>query len=222
MEIVKANGLQLGKSPSYDKGGLSDLSRTIDTTGTNGVELLFTKGNCKTVGLLGGKYEKAIDCTRRVYSADGYSPTITTCGGGNTEPKIMEETVFKEPFALDEQNSCIRHETIGCLTTDGSSPKHNNRIVEPNECEYRVRKLTEKECGRLMGVKDNDIEKIGKNLSRSAQYHCFGDSIVTTCLMAIFGQLLGQNQTEIETKIQTTINEIRSGNNGKQQTTNAK
>lgn len=143
-------------------------------------------------------------------------------GGGNTEPKIMEEIVFKEPFALDEQNSCIRHETIGCQTTDGSSPKHNNRIVEPILREYRVRKLTEKECGRLMGVKDNDIEKIGKNLSRSAQYHCFGDSIVTTCLMAIFGQLLGQNQAEIETKIQTTINEIRSGNNGKQQTTDTK
>lgn len=175
MEIVKANGLQLGKSTSYDRGGLSDLSRTIDTTGSNGVELLMNK-----------------------------------------------ETVFKEPFALDEQNSCIRHETIGCLTTDGSSPKHNNRIVEQNLREYRVRKLTEKECGRLMGVKDNDIEKIGKNLSRSAQYHCFGDSIVTTCLMSIFGQLLGQNQAEIETKIQTTINEIRSGNNGKQQTTDTK
>ena len=175
MEIVKANGLQLGKSTSYDKGGLLDLSRTIDTTGSNGVELLMNK-----------------------------------------------ETVFKEPFALDEQNSCIRHETIGCQTTDGSSPKHNNRIVEPNLREYRVRKLTEKECGRLMGVKDDDISKIGKNLSRSAQYHCFGDSIVTTCLMAIFGQLLGQNQAEIEAKIQTTINEIRSEKNGKQQTTDTK
>ena len=178
--------------------------------------------NCKIAGRLGGKFNKTMDCTRRVYDTDGCAPTVTTCGGGNTEPKIMEEIVFKEPFALDEQNSCIRHETIGCLTTDGSSPKHNNRIVEPNLREYRVRKLTEKECGRLMGVKDNDIEKIGKNLSRSAQYHCFGDSIVTTCLMVIFGQLLGQNQAEIETKIQTTINEIRSGNNGKQQTTDTK
>lgn len=81
MEIVKANGLQLGKSTSYDKGGLSDLSRTIDTTGANGVEM-FIKENCKVVGLLGGKYEKTIDCTRRVYDTSGCSPTITTCGGG--------------------------------------------------------------------------------------------------------------------------------------------
>lgn len=173
--------------------------------------------------------------------------------GGNTEPKIMEET-FLEPFALDEQNSCIRRETIGCLTTDGSSPKHNNRIVEvyhkeqdkevivfddynncvksdqstdgtltrncgndairngvkiveKKECDYRVRKLTERECGRLMGVKDDDIAKIGKNLSRSAQYHCFGDSIVTTCLMAIFGQM---TDIDYEDKIEETVKEICS------------
>lgn len=41
-----------------------------------------------------------------------------------------------------------------------------------------------------MGVKDEDIDKIGQHLSTSAQYHCYGDSIVTTCLMAIFGELL--------------------------------
>lgn len=162
--------------------------------------------NCKIAGRLGGKFEKTMDCTRRVYDTDGCAPTVTTCGGGNTEPKIMEET-FLEPFALDEQNSYIRRETIGCLTTDGSSPKHNNRIVEPNLCKYRVRKLTEKECGRLMGVKDEDIAKIGKNLSRSAQYHCFGDSIVTTCLMAIFGQMTDIDYAD---KIEETVKEICS------------
>lgn len=50
----------------------------------------------------------------------------------------------------------------------------------------RIRKLTPKECGRLMGVRDEDIDKL--TLSKSAQYHCFGDSICTTVLMAIFGQ----------------------------------
>lgn len=160
---------------------------------------------CEIVGRLGGKFEKTMDCTRRVYDTNGCSPTITTCGGGNTEPKIMENNNYREPFALDEQNACIRNETIGCLTTDGNSPKHNNRIVEPNICNYRVRKLTEKECGRLMGVKDADSAKIGKNLSRSAQYHCFGDSIVTTCLMALFGELTDIDYTE---KIKQTVEEI--------------
>ena len=38
MEIVKANELALGKSPSFDRG-IQGLSRTIDCNGKNGVEL---------------------------------------------------------------------------------------------------------------------------------------------------------------------------------------
>ena len=54
----------------------------------------------------------------------------------------------------------------------------------------RIRKLTPKECFRLMGMKDADIKKIMKHQTNSSGYHLAGDSIVTTCLMAIFGQLL--------------------------------
>ena len=34
---------------------------------------------------------KGIDQIKRVYSDEGISPTLTTMGGGNTEPKILEE-----------------------------------------------------------------------------------------------------------------------------------
>lgn len=46
--------------------------------------------------MLNGRYGNLLDVNRRVYSTSGISPTITTCGGGNTEPKIMEF------LALDE------------------------------------------------------------------------------------------------------------------------
>ena len=61
----------------------------------------------------------------------------------------------------------------------------HNKVLLNN---LRIRKLTPRECGRLMGVKDEDIDKL--TLSKSAQYHCFGDSIVVDVLMAIFKQLL--------------------------------
>lgn len=54
---------------------------------------------------------------------------------------------------------------------------------------YRIRKLTEKECFRLMGVKDEDYERIVPVTSKSARYKLAGNSIVTTCLMALFSQL---------------------------------
>ena len=83
---------------------------------------------CKQVATLrGGKWEKTYEESRRVYGIDGLSPTVHTQGGGNQETKILIE-----PLAYDEQNGYLRENGIvGTLTTDGSSPKHNNRVVEP-------------------------------------------------------------------------------------------
>lgn len=70
----------------------------------------------------------------------------------------------------------------------------------------KVRKLTPKECFRLMGVKDQDFNNIVVNQSNSSLYHLAGDSIVTTCLMAIFGELLG---LDYETKINELVEELK-------------
>lgn len=53
----------------------------------------------------------------------------------------------------------------------------------------RIRKLTPRECGRLMGVKDEDITKILKHQSNASVYHLFGDSIVVPKIMAIIGNM---------------------------------
>ena len=161
---------------------------------------------CNVIGRLGGKFEHTLDLTRRVYDVNAVAPTITTCGGGNTEPKIMEEKdeskQDKEIIIFDDYNNCVKADqnSVGTLTRNCGNDAIRNgvKIIEKEECDYRVRKLTERECGRLMGVKDDDISKIGKNLSRSAQYHTFGDSIVTACLMAIFGKMFN---VDYESKI---------------------
>jgi DNA (cytosine-5)-methyltransferase 1 len=93
-----------------------------------------------------------------------------------------------EVMAYDEQNKYVRKDgCVGTLTTDGSSPKHNNRVIEGD---LRIRRLTPRECFLLMGVKDEDINKMSKNQSNSSLYHLAGDSIVVDVLMAIFNQML--------------------------------
>ena len=77
--------------------------------------------------------------------------------------------------------------------------------IEEKGKKYRIRKLTPKECGRLMGVVDKDIEKICKRQPTTLQYHLFGDSIVTACLMAIFGEMLDVDYGE---KINALTREI--------------
>lgn len=56
----------------------------------------------------------------------------------------------------------------------------------------RIRKLSPLECWRLMGVKDQDFEKIAKNQSNSSLYHLAGDSIVVDVLKEIFGMMLDE------------------------------
>ena len=55
--------------------------------------------------------------------------------------------------------------------------------------DYGVFKLSPRECGRLMAVKDSDIDKMLAVNSKSQCYKQFGNSIVVTVLMAIFSQL---------------------------------
>ena len=54
---------------------------------------------------------------------------------------------------------------------------------------YRIRKLTPRECGRLMGVSDKDIDKMAEINSNTQLYKQFGNSIVVSVLMGIFSQL---------------------------------
>jgi DNA (cytosine-5)-methyltransferase 1 len=92
-----------------------------------------------------------------------------------------------EPLAYDEQNGYIRKDgTVGTLTTDGSSPKHSNRVVE----NLRIRKLTPKECWRLMGFDDFDFDKAAAVNSNSQLYKQAGNSIVVDVLCYIFGKML--------------------------------
>ena len=54
----------------------------------------------------------------------------------------------------------------------------------------RIRKLTPKECWRLMGFDDEDFDKASKVNSNSQLYKQAGNSIVVNVLMAIFNELL--------------------------------
>jgi DNA (cytosine-5)-methyltransferase 1 len=160
---------------------------------------------------------------------DGVCTCLTSSmgTGGGYVPMVTE------PLALDEQNGYVRKDgCVGTLTTDGSSPKHNNRVIEPKVVQvgnivetdsfggnpqrgriyspdgcspalttmqggglgpkitenYRIRKLTPRECWRLMGVKDEQYDKL-HDISNTQLYKMAGNSIVVDVLMGIFKNL---------------------------------
>lgn len=67
---------------------------------------------------------------------------------------------------------------------------NNSVMLSGGGYNLRIRRLTPKECFRLMGVKDEDFNKIAKNQSDSSLYHLAGDSIVVNVLVAIFKEVL--------------------------------
>ena len=92
----------------------------------------------------------------------------------------LDDRVHKDyPYS---KTLCTRDDSTTVMFKRGGGNSMDN---------LRIRKLTPKECGRLMGVKDEDIDKIAKNQSDSSMYHLFGDSIVVNVLMAIFKEMIG-------------------------------
>lgn len=106
---------------------------------------------------------------------------------------------------LTAQNQDIcRIEKVGQISNDGSqygtviSDKGLSATLSAgthgyaNSCiqtQYRIRKLTPRECGRLMGVSDEDISKMAAVNSNTQLYKQFGNSIVVDVMCAMFRNL---------------------------------
>lgn len=78
--------------------------------------------------------------------------------------------------------------------------ENNNQINLPEELrgkKFRIRKLTPRECFRLMGVDDADIDKIqASGISNSGQYKLAGNSIVVDVLFHLFRKLFIETEPD--------------------------
>ena len=84
--------------------------------------------------------------------------------------------------------------------TAGTHGDANSKICT----EYRIRKLTPKECWRLMDFSDADFHKAEKVNSNTQLYKQAGNSIVVNVLVAILGQLfLGKEDVYRDCKVKT-------------------
>ena len=115
----------------------------------------------------------------RVYSAKGLCPALNTCSGGGLEPTAAAMRGRQNGQQLEISD----REYSNALTT-----VQKDSLVN---CDFRIRKLTPKECWRLMGFTDEDFEKAKTaGISNSQLYKQAGNSIVVNCLEAIFKELL--------------------------------
>lgn len=108
---------------------------------------------------------------------DGISNTLTTVQKDNL---VMEKTILQRARGF---NMGGEHKICSPITAN--SFQDNNLL----KCQYRIRKLTPRECGRLMGVSDDDISKMAAVNSNTQLYKQFGNSIVVDVMCAMFRNL---------------------------------
>lgn len=166
--------------------------RTIDACGDKRV----IEPELTQIGTIDGNGH---EIRRRVYDADGISPTLCGVGsGGNTEPKVLVKdedvnpvrigNIYGEQFGTGYAGNVWDQDSVSptIMTAQGG----NRQPLVVDNVKWRIRKLTPTECWRLMSFSDEDCNRASKYVSDSSLYKQAGNSIVTSCLVAIFYSLL--------------------------------
>lgn len=122
--------------------------------------------------------------------------TLTT-NCGNKAPRHGFKII--EPINTDEEGNASTltagYYKYGSKTLLGDTFGTSGTAVK--ESEYRIRKLTERECFRLMDVPEEYIDIIQQSgVSRSQQYKMAGNSIVVSCLYHIFRKAFIETENE--------------------------
>lgn len=117
----------------------------------------------------------------------------------------VSELQFTNPE--NESPTVIIGNTIKVIETNMAD---QNAIELPSELKgkkFRIRKLTPRECFRLMGVDDKDIDKIqAAGISQSGQYKLAGNSIVVDVLFHIFRKMFIETDQDFDgTPTQLTL-----------------
>src|SRR5690606_4668817 len=68
----------------------NDVNKTLRTGGKGSLTAKHNYDHVAVPQMLGHVDIKGHDAIKRVYSAEGVSPTLTTMGGGHREPKVAE------------------------------------------------------------------------------------------------------------------------------------
>nr|DAW40651.1 MAG TPA: Cytosine specific methyltransferase [Caudoviricetes sp.] len=171
----------------YDVGGCSPTSSTMQG-GNQEPKILESQ----IVAMRGRNPDNPSDRTtgspteqRLELNAQGMCNSLTTVQKDNL---LLENNIQKVGQISSDGSQCgtvISDNGIEANLVAGTHGYENSHIAT----KYRIRKLTPRECGRLMGVSDEDISKMAAVNSNTQLYKQFGNSIVVDVMCAMFRNL---------------------------------
>lgn len=210
-QIVAMRGRNPDNSSDRTVGSLTEQRLEVNMQGTSNCltsvqkdNLLLenvkirqtTKGGsieCEIGGCFDASYPNSKTRRGRVQDKGNTCPTLTA--------QNQEVVRIEKPLLLG---------SVGKENEFGSQYRQGNRVYSSDACAmalnsqpvgnaggnsylynvgYRIRKLTPRECGRLMGASDEDISKMAAVNSNTQLYKQFGNSIVVDVMCAMFKNL---------------------------------
>lgn len=138
-------------------------------------------------GNLPGSHEQ----NGRVYDIEGISPTLNTMQGGDRQPKIRVREATKQGYAeasvgdsvnLSHPSSKTRRGRVGEGIANTLVTGDSQGVVTPN---FRIRKLTPRECWRLQGFPDWAFDRAQEVNSNSQLYKQVGNSVTVNVIKEI-------------------------------------
>lgn len=130
-----------------------------------------------------------------VYETDGIAPTIRAYQGGGLEHKIRVKEATSQGYAeaqigdsvnLSHPNSKTRRGRVGKQIANTLLTGESQGVIEPD---FRIRKLTPRECWRLQGFPDWAFDKAQEVNSNSQLYKQAGNSVTVNVIAAIAKKL---------------------------------
>lgn len=113
----------------------------------------------------------------------GYERTNMT--GFNADNRVIEK--IGQISNDGSQYGTVISENGLCSSLMAGTHGYANNCIQN---QYRIRKLTPRECWRLMDFTDEDFEKAAQVNSNTQLYKQAGNSIVKNVLVAILGQMI--------------------------------
>lgn len=190
--IVASRGRNPENPSDRTTGSLTEQRLEANVSGTTNTITTVAKDNYVMEPVV---CEQRCDEGLRFFKDDvvGTLRTIDACGDKRViEPEDIKPVrignIYGEQFGTGYAGNVWDQDSVSptIMTTQGG----NRQPLVVDNVKWRIRKLTPKECWRLMSFSDEDCNRASKYVSDSALYKQAGNSIVTSCLVAIFYSLL--------------------------------
>ena len=167
------------------------LALTLTTNKGEGQKIAIKSNTIKQFGVLQPNFNQC----GVVYETDGIAPTIRAYQGGGLEPKIRVKEATSKGYAeaevgdsvnLSHPNSKTRRGRVGKQVANTLLTGESQGVIEPD---FRIRKLTPRECWRLQGFPDWAFDKAQEVNSNSQLYKQAGNSVTVNVIAAIAKEL---------------------------------